>query len=89
MGVVLGAIAVESCAMALAAHRANHSLGNLPLTFAATLLLAIPIPFALLPGFTAPLALPLFLFQEWVCVKAQLATGSRKRTGRRAKSGSR
>ena len=56
---------------------------------AATLLLAIPIPFALLPGFTAPLALPLFLFQEWVCVKAQLATGSRKRTGRRAKSGSR
>ena len=38
MGVGLGAIAVESCAMTLAAHRANHSLGNLPLTFAATLL---------------------------------------------------
>ncbi len=89
LGVGLGAILVESCAMALAAHKANHSRGSLPLTFLATLLLAVPIPFALLPGFTAPLALPLFLFQAWVCVKVQLATGRRKGAGRRARSGSR
>ncbi len=89
LGVGLGAIVVESCAMALAAHKANHSRGNLPLTFLATLVLAVPIPFALLPGFTAPLALPLFLFQAWVCVKVQLATGGRKGVGRRVRSGSR
>ena len=88
MGVGLGAIVVESCAMALAAHKANRSRGNLPLTFLLTLLLAVPIPFALLPGFTAPLALPLLLLQAWVCVKVQLATGARKGAGRRARSGS-
>ena len=38
LGVGLGAIVVESSAMALAAHKANHSRGNLPLTFLATLL---------------------------------------------------
>ena len=89
LGVGLGAIVVESCAMALATHKANHSRGNLLLTFLSTLLLAVPIPFALLPGFTAPLALPLFLFQAWVCVKVQLATAGRKGAGRRARSGSR
>ena len=89
LGVGLGAIVLESSAMALAAHKANHSRGNLPLTFLPTLLLAVPIPFALLPGFTAPLALPLFLFQAWVCMKVQLATGARKGAGRRARSGSR
>ena len=89
LGVGLGAIVVESCAMALAAHKANRSRGNLPLTFLLTLLLAVPIPFALLPGFTAPLALPLLLLQAWVCVKVQLATGARKGAGRRARSGSR
>ena len=89
LGVGLGAIVSGSCVMAIAAHKANHSRGNLPLTFLAALLLAVPIPFALLPGFTAPLALPLFLFQVWVCVKTQLATGGRRGAGRRARSGSR
>ncbi|MCI0864606.1 MAG: hypothetical protein J4N69_10245 [Chloroflexi bacterium] len=88
LGVGLGAILVESCAMALAAHLANQRQGNLPLTFLPTILLAVPIPFALLLGFTAPLAVPLFLLQAWVCVKVQLATGGRKRMGRRARSGS-
>ena len=89
LGVGLGTIVAESCAMALAAHKANHNRGNLLLTFLSTLLLAVPIPFALLPGFTAPLALPLFLLQAWVCVKIQLATGTRRRAGRRTRSGSR
>ena len=88
LGVGLGAILVESCAMALAAHLANQNQGNLPLTFLPTILLAVPIPFALLLGFTAPLAVPFFLLQAWVCVKAQLATGGRRRVGRRARSGS-
>jgi uncharacterized membrane protein YsdA (DUF1294 family) len=48
LGVGLGAIVAESCAMALAAHKANHNRGNLLLTFLSTLLLAVPIPFALL-----------------------------------------
>ena len=82
LGVGLGAIMVESCAMTLAAHKANHSRGHLPPPFLPTLALAVPIPLALLPGFTAPLAIPLCLFQAWACVKIQLATGSRKNTGR-------
>ena len=73
--------------MPLVAHKANHSGGNLPLTFLPNIVLAVPIPFALLPGFTAPLAFPLFLFQAWVYVKVQLATGGRKGAGRPAKSG--
>ena len=89
LGVGLGAVMVESCAIALAVHKANRSRGNLPLTFLATLLLAVPIPIALLPGFTAPLALPLFLFQTWVCVKVQLATGSGNGASRRTRPGSR
>ena len=89
LGVGLGAIVTESCAMALAVHKANQSQGNLLLTFLPTLLLAVPIPFALLPGFTAPLAVPLFLFQAWVCVKVQLATRGKRGAVRRARSGSR
>ncbi len=89
LGVGLGAIIVESVGMSLAVHKANQNRGNLPLTFLPTMLLAVPIPFALLPGFTAPLALPLFLLQAWVCVKVQLATGSGGRVGRRARSRSR
>ena len=89
LGVGLGAVLVESSAMALAAHLANRRRGNLLPTFLTTLALAVTIVLALLPGFTAPLALPLFLFQAWVCVKVQLATGGRKRVGRRARSGSR
>ncbi|NQW22206.1 MAG: hypothetical protein HQ475_02040 [SAR202 cluster bacterium] len=84
LGVGLGAILVESFAMSLSAHIANQSRGNLALTFFATLLLAVPIPFVLLPGFTAVLALPVFLFQTWVCVKVQLATVGSKKRGRRA-----
>lgn len=84
LGVGLGAILVESFAMSLAAHIANQSRGNLALTFFATLLLAVPIPFVLLPGFTAVLALPVFLFQTWVCVKVQLTTVDSKKRGRRA-----
>ena len=89
LGVGLGAIGVESCVMTLAVHKANQSRGNLLLTFLPTLLLAVPIPFALLPGFTAPLAVPLFLFQAWVCVKVQLATRGKRGAVRRARSGSR
>ncbi len=87
LGVGLGAIVVESCAMSLAAHTANRRRGNLPLTFLATLVLAVPIPFALLPGFTAPLGLLLFLLQAWVCVKVQLATGRDRKARTRARSG--
>ena len=89
LGVGLGAIVVESCAMALTAHKANHSRGNLLLTFLPTLMLAVPIPFASLPGFTASLVLLLFLFQAWVCVKVQLDTSRGKGAGRRTRSGSR
>ena len=84
LGVGLGAILVESCAMSLSAHIANHGRGNLTLTFFATLLLAVPIPFLLLPGFTAVLAVPVFAFQAWACVKVQLSTSARKKRGRRA-----
>ena len=84
LGVGLGAILVESCAMSLAAHISNHRRGNLPLTFLATASLAVPIPFVLLPGVTAVLAIPLFLFQTWVCVKVQIATGGRRKSRRRA-----
>jgi len=89
LGVGLGAIVVESYAMTLVVHKANQSRGNLLLTFLPTLALAVPIPFALLPGFTAPLGVLLFLFQAWVCVKVQLATGGRRRAGRTARIGPR
>ena len=84
LGVGLGAILVESCAMSLAAHIANRGRGNLLLTFLPTVLLAVPIPLLLLPGFTAVLALPLILFQTWVCVKVQLATANHHKRRRRA-----
>ena len=86
VGVGLGAIVAESIAMALAAHLVNHRQGNLPPTFLPTLLLAVPIPFALLPGSAAPLAIPLFFLQAWVCVKEELG---RRKVGRRTSSGSR
>ena len=86
VGVGLGAIVAQSIAMALAAHLVNHRRGNLPLTFLPTLLLAVPIPFAVLPGFTAPLANPLFFLQAWVCVKVQLGG---RRVGRRTSAGPR
>lgn len=83
LGVGLGAILVEARIMSLAAHIGNQGRGNLLLSFQPTVFLAVPIPILLLPAFTAVLALPLFLFQTWVCVKVQLATTGRKR-GRRA-----
>ena len=79
---LLGFILLESCAMSLAVHFANHGRGNLPLTFLSTVGLGVPIPL-LLPGFITVLALPLFLFQAWVCVKVQLASGRRRRVRRR------
>lgn len=85
VGVGLGAIVAKSIALALAAHLVNHRQGNLPPTFLPTLLLAVPIPFALLPGSAAPLAIPLFFLQAWVCVKVQLGG---RRVGRRTSSGS-
>ncbi len=87
LGVGLGAIVAETCAMSLAVDMANRGRGNLPLTFLATLALAVLIVLALLLGFTAPLALPLFLFQAGVCVKVQLATGRGRKAGTRARSG--
>jgi hypothetical protein len=89
LGVGLGAIVLESFAMSLMVHKVNRSRGHLMLTFLPTIVLALPIPFALLPGVTAPLALPLFLLQAWVCVKLQLATVGKKGMRRRARSGSR
>jgi hypothetical protein len=77
LGVGLGTIVLESLTMSLMVHKVNHSRGHLMLTFLPTIVL--PIPFALLPGVTAPLALPLFLLQAWVCVKLQLATVGKKR----------
>lgn len=84
LGVGLGAITVESCAMSLVVYITNQGRGNLLLTFLPTLLLAVPIPILLLPGFTAILALPVFLFQTWVCVKVQLATTGSRSARRRA-----
>lgn len=89
LGVGLGAIVVESLAMSLMVHKVNRSRGHLLLTFLPTIVLALPIPFALLPGFTAPLALPLFLLQAWVCVKIQVTTASKKGIRKRTRSGSR
>ena len=86
LGVELGGIVAKSIAMALAAHLATPRRGNLPPTFLPMLLLAVPIPFALLSGSTAPLAIPLFFLQAWVCVKVQ---PGRRRVGRRTSSGSR
>ena len=85
LGVGLDWIVAESIAMALAAHLVSHRWGNLPPTVLPTLLPAVPIPFALLPGFTAPLAIPLFVLQAWGCVKVQL--GGRW-VSRRTSSGS-
>ena len=67
LGVELGGIVAKSIAMALTAHLVNPRRGNLPPTFLPTLLPAVP--FALLPGFTAPLAIPLFFLQAWICAK--------------------
>ncbi|MDA1127135.1 MAG: hypothetical protein O2913_00330 [Chloroflexi bacterium] len=83
LGVGLGAILVESCALSLSAHIGNQGRGNLLLTFVPTVILAVPIPILLLPGFTAVLAIPLFLFQTWVCVKVQLATTGKRRVRRK------
>ena len=87
LGVGLEAIVVGSCAMSLATHMANPNRGNLLPTFLATLALAVPIVLAIMFGFTLPLALPLFLLQAWVCVKVQLATGSGRKAGTRARPG--
>ena len=83
LGVGLGAIFMESAAMSWAVHKANRRHGNLPRTFVATLVLAIPIPFALVLGFTAVLAIPLFQLQVWACVKVEVASGLRKRDYRK------
>lgn len=84
LGVGLGAVLAESGLMSLVAHAVNQRRGNLLLTFVPTLLLAVPIPLVLLPGFTSILAVPLFLFQTWVCVKVQLGSAGRRKVGRRA-----
>ncbi|MCH7735923.1 MAG: hypothetical protein IH872_00825 [Chloroflexi bacterium] len=89
LGVGLEAIVAESCVMTLAVHNVNNGRGNLLLTCLPTLALAVPILYALMLGFTAPLAVPLFLFQAWVCVKVQLATHGKRGAVRRARSGSR
>ena len=85
LGVGLDEIVAESIAMAVADQMGRQRRGNLPPTFLPTLLPAVPIPFALLPGFTAPLAIPLFVLQAWVCVKVELGG---RRVSRRTSSGS-
>lgn len=89
VGVGLEAILAESCLMTLAVHNVNNGRGNLLLTFLPTLALAVPIPYAVMMGFTAPLAVLFFLLQAWVCVKVQLTTGRRTRASHRARYGSR
>ena len=89
LGVGMEAILAESCLMTLAVHNVNNGRGNLLLTFLPTLVLAVLIIYAVMMGFTAPLAVLLFLIQAWVCVKVQLTTGRRTRASHRARSGSR
>jgi len=89
LGVGLEAIMAETCLMTLAVHNVNNGRGNLFLTFLPTLALAVLIIYAVMMGFTAPLAVLLFLIQAWVCVKVQLTTGRRTRASHRARSGSR
>ena len=79
LGVGLGAIIVESVSMAVAAHIANQRQGNLFASLLITLLLAVPIPFLLLPGFTGVLVFPLFFFQVWSCVKIQTRPAGKRR----------
>ena len=88
-GVGLEAILGETFVMTLAVHNVNNGRGNLPLTFLPTLVLAVAIIYALMMGFTAPLAVLFFLLQAWVCVKVQLTTGRRTRASHRARYGSR
>jgi len=85
IGVGLEGILVESGLMSLAVHRANQKRGSLLLTFLPTLTLAVPIPFALFLGNAAPLAILLFLFQAWACVKVQITTGGKKMAARKAR----
>ena len=88
LGVGLGAIEVESCAMTLAVHKVNHDRGSLPRTFLATLALSVLILLALVPLIIAHLTALLFLFPAWVCAKIQLSTTNKMSTGRQARSGS-
>ena len=85
LGVELGGVVAKSIAVALAARLVNLRRGNLPPTFLPTLLPAVPVPFALPPRFTAPLAITLFFLQAWVCVNEELG---RRKVGRRTSSGS-
>jgi len=78
-----GFILVESSFMSLAAYAANRGRGNLLLAWLPTVFLALPI-LLLLPTFAFVFALPLFLYQTWVCVRVQLATANRTKTMSRA-----
>ena len=77
VGVGSGAILAESVAMAAAVYLANRKQGNLLLALLVTGVLAVPISFFLLLGYAAPLAVLLFAFQVWVCIRVLRGSGER------------
>ena len=76
-GVGSGAILVESVAMAAAVYLANGRRGNFSRALLVTVVLAVPVPFFLLLGYAAPLAVLLFAFQVWACIKVLQGGGAR------------
>ena len=82
VGVGSGAILAESVAMAAAVYLANGKQGNLLLALLVTVVLAVPIPFLLLLGYAAPLAVLLFVAQVWACIRVLRGSGGRHVRGR-------
>ena len=77
VGVGSGAILAESVAMAAAVYLANRKQGNLLLALLVTGVLAVPIPFFLLLGYAASLAVLLFALQVWACIRVLRGSGGR------------
>ena len=77
VGVGSGAILAESVAMAAAVYLVNRKQGNLLLALLVTGVLAVPIPFFLLLGYAAPLAILLCALQVWVCIRVLRGSGER------------
>ncbi len=82
VGVGSGAILVESVAMAATVYLVNGRQGNLFVALPVTIVLAIPVPFLLLLGYAAPLALLLFVAQVWACIRVLRGSGGRHRRRR-------
>ena len=82
VGVGSGAIIVESAAMATVTYWVSGRQGNWFLALLVAFVLAVPVPFLLLLGFAAPLALLFFIAQVWACIKILTAPGRRPRRRR-------